>query len=608
MPTLREFMSGTIKKTTSSPAYMFDRPKAPTSTAPVQQELKQRRLSQKASAINTGKTGEPPKETLLQKAERLGIKPQNEPQKETLLQKAQRLGMKPSNGLSEREQGDIEHTEVYKPTFPIKAGEESLISAPLKGLGNIPASGFQLGKGLLSAVSHPAETARGLANIAGGLIGKGVQSGAEALGIKTKPIEEQSKSSQEARQTANAVLDMYKQRYGSLDAVQRTVGNDPVGFALDILMVAEGAAAKVGKTKQLNQFLSTTGKTGAKAIGKVIKPITKAPAEFITGVSGKLTGKGQQALKQALSPTDEFFNAMRGKTSGEEIVKTARKGLEKIKGQRSKEYVSAIDDISLKNKKALDISPIKGKFDELLGKYGIKKTTEGLDFSRSPLSDKSKQIEAMANNIDDWGAIQGDRSIKGVDLLKRRIRTFKGTDPTLNSFVDELHSSARNVLGEVPEYSKVMKRYGDYTDFIDELKANFGVGRKLSDDQVLTKIKQTLSDNKQYRRQLANEFSKMTGKDLTQMIAGYQLKPFTPSGIGGYVTTGSGIGLGVSGNMPALIGTLIGSSPRVMGEILGVIGVSNNKIKQITNAIGNIKATSVPKLNILEKLQRPNNQ
>ena len=47
-------MSGAIKKTTSSPAYMFDRPKAPTSTAPVQQELKQRRLSQKASAVNTG--------------------------------------------------------------------------------------------------------------------------------------------------------------------------------------------------------------------------------------------------------------------------------------------------------------------------------------------------------------------------------------------------------------------------------------------------------------------------------------------------------------------------------------------------------------------------
>jgi len=34
--------------------------KAPTSTAPVQQELKQRRLSQKASTINTGKTGELP--------------------------------------------------------------------------------------------------------------------------------------------------------------------------------------------------------------------------------------------------------------------------------------------------------------------------------------------------------------------------------------------------------------------------------------------------------------------------------------------------------------------------------------------------------------------
>lgn len=62
MPTLRDFISGAMKQTTSSPSYLFQKPA--TSSAPVQEDLAKKRLSQKASAVKTGMTGEPEKRIL----------------------------------------------------------------------------------------------------------------------------------------------------------------------------------------------------------------------------------------------------------------------------------------------------------------------------------------------------------------------------------------------------------------------------------------------------------------------------------------------------------------------------------------------------------------
>ena len=588
----RNYLSGGAIKTTSTPYLMNPIKKKPLPTE-----------------INTGIAGR--KKPIMSKERFIGLR-----NKGLSLEQIQKFESgyvpKKQNFLQRRTELDTKHAETYKPTFPIQAGQETLLSAPLKAVGNIPSSAFQLGKAITGAVTKPVETIKGLGGLVSGIVQKGAEKVITAFEPKLKEPLKQVPETEEG-EMAKMVGQSLKQRYGSLDAVQRTVGNDPVGFALDVLATAQAGASAAGKTKQLNQLISKTGKAGAKVvkavtepIAKITKPIRKLPEELITGAIGKVTGKGQEAFKQALKPRKEYYDAIRGKTTGSEISRVAKEGLDDISRARGKEYTSAMKNMAKTNTKSYDISPVRNTLSQTLDDFGIKVTDEGLDFSRSSLAGQEKKVEAIVNNIDDWGATKGDRSVAGLDTLKRRLRGFRGTDPTMNAFVEKVNSSVRNILDDIPEYSQAMKKYGDYSDFINEMKKSFGVGRNLSDDQIMTKVKQMLSDNQQYKRQLSAEFKTMTGKDLTQMISGYQLRPFAPSGIGGIVGTVGGIGLGIgSANLPVIIGSLVGTSPRLWGELLGAIGVTGEKAKTIMSALGKTKANVVPATSLIKRA-KPN--
>jgi len=584
----RNYLSGGAIKTTSTPYLMNPIKKKPLPTE-----------------INTGIAGR--KKPIMSKERFIGLR-----NKGLSLEQIQKFESgyvpKKQNFLQRRTELDTKHAETYKPTFPIQAGQETLLSAPLKAVGNIPSSAFQLGKAITGAVTKPVETIKGLGGLVSGIVQKGAEKVITAFEPKLKEPLKQVPETEEG-EMAKMVGQSLKQRYGSLDAVQRTVGNDPVGFALDVLATAQAGASAAGKTSQLNRAIAKTGQAGAKAIQKIAKPISKItkpirkiPEELITGTIGTLTGKGTEVFKQALKPTNEFFDAIRGKTSGSKIVDIADEGFKQIQSQRNKQYVDDIGRISKNNPKALDISPVTNSVDDILKQFNIKRTADGLDLSRSALVDKAKTIESLVNNIDDWGTKIGDRSIKGVDMLKQQIGSFYSNDPQLNKLVSSFYNKTKGVLSDVPEYSKAMGKYEGYSKFINELKFSLGTGKNLTIEQKLTKIRQLLSDNKDYRRVLAQEFKTMTNKDLLQMVSGYQLRPFSPSGLGKFITVGSGAGFGMAGNIPALIGTAMGSSPRIMGELLSTIGITGQKSKMIINALGNIKSTAIPTAGLLRRV------
>ena len=146
--------------------------------------------------------------------------------------------------------------------------DDSFGESALKTVGNIPSSLWQVGKGLTSVVAHPIETAKGLTGIVAG----GVQ--------KLIPGE------QEQEKSFDAVVDFYKNRYGSMEAFKKALVEDPAGVGLDASVAFTGGGAALTKAGNISKIskLAKTGQTLTKA-GDITNPVLQGTKLFGKGVA-----------------------------------------------------------------------------------------------------------------------------------------------------------------------------------------------------------------------------------------------------------------------------------------------------------------------------------
>lgn len=159
--------------------------------------------------------------------------------------------------------------------------------------GNVLSSGANLVGDLVNAVTSPKQTAKAV-----GQLGMGA-------------VESVIPGTQGHEQNVQALIDLYKQRYGSMDNLVKTLYEDPVGVLADLSTVAGGAglAGKgvqlAAKTAKLGKVANVAGKTAkaATTVANVTDPIA-APVRL----GAKAIGAGkipermyESALKPSLS-------------------------------------------------------------------------------------------------------------------------------------------------------------------------------------------------------------------------------------------------------------------------------------------------------------------
>ena len=169
-------------------------------------------------------------------------------------------------------------------------------SAVSEAISNIPSSAAKYASDIVEPFLSPIETAKSLGEVGKGLYSKA----AGALGAKQNPEE---KAQTEA--AANAIGQMFKERYGSGAAIEETFRKDPVSILGDLSAVftlGGGAAARapgiigragqvVAKTGDVIDPLMAAGR-GAQAAGGLLG---KTTAE-LTGVA---SGAGAAPIRQA---------------------------------------------------------------------------------------------------------------------------------------------------------------------------------------------------------------------------------------------------------------------------------------------------------------------
>jgi hypothetical protein len=184
---------------------------------------------------------------------------------------------------------------------------------PGQALTNLPESAGKFVGGIYEAVTSPIETAKTIGMAAAGglknILPKSVTDFITSISSEPGKINE-------AVAIADAIGGIYKDRYGSVEGLKKTLATDPVGAAADlstILSGGAGAAGVAGLTGTARTLTSAAAATNplTPIVATAALPV-RAAARGVGGVYNYLADpKGAAALRAAEGSAPEIINALR---------------------------------------------------------------------------------------------------------------------------------------------------------------------------------------------------------------------------------------------------------------------------------------------------------
>lgn len=353
------------------------------------------------------------------------------------------------------------------------------------------------------------------------------------------------------------------------------IGKGIADFAEGTVPAAPGAALLSGAK---DVATGATMEMGGQVAGKVIGKGLEVGGRLGKQVIGRLTGTGPGAASEAVKGGEAFTDAMRGKTTGEDIVQNAKDALGVIKESRAQSYQAHLQGIQ--GGKDIDLTPIQIKFGELMKRYGVRYNPDGtLNMTRTALGKSgNKDIEEIAQTIRDWGKQPGDKTAVGLDTLKRQLDDFYSDSSNARGFVTALRNTVKDtIVKQVPEYAEMTKGYAEATKLIKDIEQGLslrkqGMQGRVIADQTLRRMMTAMRDNFQLRKELLDVLGDQGGKDLSGQVAGYTMSSYLPMGLAGIPPSILGSATALKYLNPKFLPLMAASSPRVMGEFLRFLG------------------------------------
>lgn len=450
---------------------------------------------------------------------------------------------------------------------------------PGQALKNAPASLLQLGENVVHPFIHPIETAQTFYDLGRGLVSKA----AGVMGATQDPTE---KAATEAK--ANAVGKFFADRYGSLDALKQTLATDPAGVLADAATILTGGELAAARAPGIIGEAARA----AGVVGRAVDPITNAgraaslagraagrtAAVALAPTSGLTPGNIIQAGKAGLEGNQAFKGQMRATADADEPVRMAQAAVAKMRQERSAAYQADMSRFKT-DKTILDYGPVNKSIDDaqrVAEYHGI-----GSDDATTTWQAIKNKVDAAQSMPPIAGVVKWPHyTPEGFDNLKQvigdiRQSTLPGTkarvvaDRVYNAIKDEITKQA-------PTYAKTMADYAAASDQLQQITKTFSLGDKVARDTSLRKLQSLMRHNANTnyasRAKLGQKLAEYQ-PDLPYAVAGQLMHTALPHGLRKALLSGtlSAEGLGAVALNPmlaaAIIPTMIGSSPRAIGEI-----------------------------------------
>lgn len=360
---------------------------------------------------------------------------------------------------------------------------------------------------------------------------------------------------------------------GGKNIADMMYGAQPEGIGEQLKQT--GRDVMTGATMEMAGPLVGKAATG---LATIARPITKFGTGLAKEVLGTTTGAGPGMVEEAMKGGKAFTSAMRGKTTGSEVVDNAMGALQTLRNTRANQYTSSLAKIT-QEQGPISLQPVEKTIGRLMKQYNIKVLPEGgIDSSRIAMGKKGREdIAEVLDLVTSWGSKEGDNTAAGLDVLKRQLDDFYSDSSQARGFVQSLKSSIRKTVTDaVPEYGEMTKAYSAATDLIKDVESNLmmrkqGMSGRITPDQTLRRLTSAMRENFEMRKELVKMLGEKSGQDLAGEVGGYAASQAMPRGLAGKLAGGAGAGL-MATVSPKFWPLLAASSPRAVGEFLKVYG------------------------------------
>jgi len=347
---------------------------------------------------------------------------------------------------------------------------------------------------------------------------------------------------------------------------------------------------------------------GPAAASKVIKPVAKATGAVAQTVLGGATGAGRPAIQEAVrsgrqggSAAETFAGHMRGNIASDDAVRMAKDAIEEMRVERAGAYRAGISSTIKGDPAVLDFQPIE----DAINRAASVKTFKGQSLSTQ--AEKARQ--RIAEVVAEWKALDPAEyhTPEGLDALKQKLgdlihegelASVKPHTPASIIVNNAYNAVKEQIVKQAPKYAEVMRDYSRATEQIREVEKTLSLGNKATADTGLRKLQSILRNNANTNygaRAQAGQQLAQRSPDLMPALAGQALNSAVPRGIQGALA-GSGAAVGIPAALtgalnPGILGGLLASSPRLVGEAAFAMGNARRVGAGLTDAL---KKTAIP--------------
>lgn len=432
--------------------------------------------------------------------------------------------------------------------------------------------------------------------------------------------------------TVTAFANAMKERYGSIDAIQRSFIKDPLGVAGDVSLVltagGSAAARAPGVVGRAGEVVATAGRAIdplSGAVGLVTEAVPaayqaakdRAPG-FVTGVedlpseiAAFPSGVGGAALREATGAgfergaegaptprTEAFTTGMREpELVGDDIVTASRNAIANLRNKASDSYKAAMAKFG-QNPTPLSIDTVRERMQKIKPR-----SYDTWSERKGPRPSEHLAWQQMNDLVEDYAT----KAAKDPNLLMPlEMDQFKqdlfdvgskiggAYDRDASRIAGTAYNAVRQELVKHDKtYADTMRDYEKAATEAKQLEASFGLaaarGKQPNIDSATRKLQAAIGRNNANvgYGQRAGQVERLNELDpegtIVPTLAGATLSSWKPRGLNAAVTLGAGIPAAMTNPLALLAAPLF--MPRVAGEAAYGLGRAAGTGKRAFDAV-----------------------